>query len=366
VFSPTQGASSETFIRAHIERLPLPTVAIYGGGWRRFGEHGALWPLLRYPGGALVRITPLAGRALYARALACALQRLRIDVALAEYGMTGAEILDACRRASIPLVVYFFGIDAWRESIIRVYLPRYKRMFASAAAIIAVSDSIRQRLLEWGAPIEKTHHVVCGADVQRFSGAAPDKAEPRFVAVGRFTEKKAPQLTVRAFRGVVAVEPKARLTMIGDGPLFQTTRRLVTDLGLERNVELPGIRTPEDVASLYRGARAFVQHSITAADGDREGTPVAILEAQMAGLPVVSTRHSGIPEIVADGETGMLVEEGDVVAMGQAMTRLAKDSALAGMLGRAGRERALRHFSLDHSLSKLTRILELAASGGRP
>jgi len=363
VFSPNQGAPSETFIRAHIERLPLETVPIYGGGWRRSDERGPLWPFLRFPGAALKRVFPPTGRALYARSLARVLHRTRIDVALAEYGITGAEILDACRLAGIPLVAYFYGFEAWRTSLVEQHLPAYRRLFAGAAAIVAVSDSIRRRLLDWGAPADKVHHIVCGADPERFAGAAPESAACHFVAVGRFTAKKAPQLTLRAFGAAAAVEPAARLSMVGDGPLLHATRRLAAELGLEDRVSFLGVRPPDEVARLFRAARAFVQHSVTAADGDREGTPVAILEAQMAGLPVVSTRHSGIPEIVVDGETGLLVDEGDAAAMGKAMTKLAQDPALAGRLGRNARARALNLYSLDGSLADLTHVLRRAASG---
>jgi glycosyltransferase involved in cell wall biosynthesis len=363
VFSPNLGAPSETFIRAHIERLPLETVPIYGNGWRRADAHGPLWPVLRFPGAALKRIFPPAGRALYARSLARMLRRTEADVALAEYGITGAEVLDACRLAGIPLVAYFYGYEAWRTSLVEQHLPAYRRLFAGAAAVVAVSDSIRRRLLDWGAPAEKVHHIVCGADPERFAGAVPESAACHFVAVGRFTAKKAPQSTLRAFGAAAADEPAARLSMVGDGPLLEATRRLAAELGLQERVSFLGVRPAEEVARLFRTARAFVQHSVTAADGDREGTPVAILEAQMAGLPVVSTRHSGIPEIVVDGETGLLVDEGDDAAMGKAMSKLARDPALAGRLGRNARTRALKLYSLDGSLADLARVLQQAAFG---
>jgi Glycosyl transferases group 1 len=95
---------------------------------------------------------------------------------------------------------------------------------------------------------------------------------------------------------------------------------------------------PHDVvAAELRGARAFVQHSITAVDGDSEGLPNSVLEASATGIPVVSTRHAGIPEIVVDGTTGYLVDEHDVPAMVTQMERLLGDPALAATLGRAGR-----------------------------
>ena len=361
VFSPNQSSPSETFVRAHIERLPFETVHIYGGGWQRRGTSGWVWPILRYPGWAIGKVAPAAGRTLFARALAHKLRRLKIDVALAEYGMTGAEIQDACRLARVPLVVYFYGFDAFSRSILEEYLPEYRRMFDSAAAIIAVSDTIRKRLDEWGAPPERTPHLVCGVDPLRFHGAAPADAQPHFVAVGRFVEKKAPHLTVLAFRDVFAAHPSARLSMVGDGALLGPTRRLAAALGLEESIEFLGVQAPEAVAALLRTARAFVQHSLVAEDGDSEGTPVGILEAQMSGLPVVSTFHSGIPEVVEDGVTGLLVREGDAAGMGKMMSRLASDPVLAGQMGTQARERALQLFALDTHLAKLAEILEQAA-----
>jgi glycosyltransferase involved in cell wall biosynthesis len=366
VFSPNQGTPSETFIRAHIERLPLPTTAVYGGGWRRFTDRGPLWPLMRFPGRALGLVAPAAAERMYAGALAQALRALRAQVVLAEYGTTGAEILQGCRAAGVPLAVYFYGFDAWREPLARRYRRAYEVMFREAQAFIAVSRSILDRLEGWGAPREKLHHVVCGADAAAFEGARPAEAQPHFLAVGRFVDKKAPQVTVSAFRDAHAAEPAATLTMVGDGPLLEQTRRHAAALGLGGAVSFPGVLAPRDVIALMRHARAFVQHSVTAADGDREGTPVALLEAQMAGLPVVATRHSGIPEVVADGETGLLVEEHDAAGMGRAMARLAGDAALAGAMGKAARERAMTHFSQERSLAALAGILARIAGAGRP
>ena len=141
-------------------------------------------------------------------------------------------------------------------------------------------------------------------------------AAPVFVAVGRFVDKKAPQLTLAAFGQVAATLREAQLVMIGDGPLFESTRRAARSFGLEDRVEFRGRQTSQEVATAMRKARVFVQHSIRTVRGDSEGTPVSILEAGAAGLPVVSTRHAGIKDVVQHGSTGFLVEEGDVEGIG--------------------------------------------------
>ncbi len=361
VFSPSARAVSETFIRAVIEKLPFKVIPAYGGNWQLFNEEGYFWPVLRHPGRGLERVAPGISRRLFAPVLARKLRLMNVNVALAEYGVTGVDIRDACRMANIPLVVHFHGYDASNRLIIEKYLPGYQRMFIDSAAIIAVSIPMKEKLLEWGAQKERTHVFPCGVDPCRFVGAAPESAPPHFVAVGRFVEKKAPHFTVHAFCEALKVEPSAKLTMIGDGPLLGATKKLVADLDLDKHVEFLGAQGPETVSSLMRGARGFVQHSVVAQNGDSEGAPVGIIEAQMSGLPVVSTRHGGIPEIVLEGETGFLVEEGDVVGMGQALVRLAMDAQLAGKLGRQGRARALEFFTLDRYLANLAGILEKVA-----
>ena len=105
----------------------------------------------------------------------------------------------------------------------------------------------------------------------------------------------------------------------------------------------------------------FVQHSVEAAGGDREGTPVSVMEAGASGLPVVATRHGGIPDVVVDGETGFLVNEHDTDAMAAAMCRLVSEPALAARLGCAARDRVRNNFSIEQSMSRLWTVLANAA-----
>ncbi len=178
-----------------------------------------------------------------------------------------------------------------------------------------------------------------------------------FVAVGRFVSKKAPYLTILAFAEVLRVYPEAKLRMIGDGPLLGVCRSIVTGMGLERSVELLGPQPHDVVAMEMQQARAFVQHSIVADDGDSEGTPVAVLEAGASGLPVVATRHAGISDVVIHEQTGLLVEEHDVAGMSRAMLRLIRDPEESRRLGIAARHRIESHFSMDASINRLWQII---------
>jgi len=357
---------SETFFQTTARSLPA-SVSVFHG------------PLVAYQDGRPVlsqSLAPRAARKVFrmstgrawsweaTASFAVAIRRSRADVVLAEYGATGVLVLDACARTKRPLVVRFHGYDASVRSVIDSLLLSYRKLFAQSAAIVAVSQAMRMRLIELGAPAEKVHHTPCGVDVTLFSRVAPDRAGPSFLTVGRFVEKKAPHLTLLAFEQVAQAVPEATLTMIGDGPLLGACRDLARAMGLGQRVEFLGWLPHDAIGDHLKKARALIQHSVQAESGDAEGTPVAVLEAGAAGLPVIATRHGGIPDVVEHGRTGLLVEERDVNATRDAMIQLALDPALAARLGEAAADRIRAQYSSQETGRLLYNILAQAA--GRP
>jgi glycosyltransferase involved in cell wall biosynthesis len=284
--------------------------------------------------------------------------REKVEAVLAEFGYAGASVSDACHAAGVPLIVYFHGNDAFKQKWLAQYQAAYQRMFATVAAVIAVSRDLEQRLADLGAPRDRLFYNPCGADTSLFTGADPGASPPTFLSVGRFVDKKAPHLTLLAFREVVRACPEARLILVGDGVLVEACRQLTRALDMEKTVDFLGVQSPAEVAALMREVRAFVLHSVTTSDGDVEGTPVAILEAGAAGLPVVSTRHAGIKDVVIHGETGFLIDEGDVQGMACYMVELARDPGLAARLGQRAREHVCENFSMEKSLTTLWGIIE--------
>ena len=220
---------------------------------------------------------------------------------------------------------------------------------------------MERQLLQLGCPRDKLVYNPYGVDCAKFAGAAPATAAPQFVAVGRMVEKKAPHLTITAFARVVAECPEARLRVIGDGQLLGVCRDLAAALGIEHAVTFLGAQPHEIVEREMRQARALVQHSVTASNGDSEGTPVAVLEAGAIGLPVVSTRHAGIPDVVADGVTGFLVDERDTEEMARRLVTLIRNPGLAGELGRNAAAHIRRSYTLDQSIHRLAGILSASA-----
>jgi glycosyltransferase involved in cell wall biosynthesis len=282
---------------------------------------------------------------------------------LADYGPTAAELLDACERATIPLVARFHGYDAYQREVLARFREGYARLFQQAAALIAVSSDMKDQLIRLGASPSRVHWIPSGTDMKLFRPGDPKDAPPHFLAVGRFIPKKAPELSLAAFAKVAERVPDARLTMMGDGPLRDLCVRTADALGLGARVRFPGSVDHEMVRAAMQQCRAFVQHSVKAGDGDSEGTPNAVVEAHASGLPVVATAHAGIRDVVVHGETGFLVPEGDVAGMATAMMELVRSPQRAGEMGRAGRRHVMEAFSLERSLRMLGQVLEEASLG---
>lgn len=180
-------------------------------------------------------------------------------------------------------------------------------LFKYAFRVISVSKFMSGRLVELGADPERIVYNPYGPR-DYFYAIKPDFRKT-FLAAGRFTDIKAPYLTILAFKQVLDEFPDASLVMVGDGPLRETCISLARTLGMESSASFPGPLRHERLLPLFAQACCFVQHSVTPSYGDAEGTPVAILEAGAAGLPVVSTRHAGIQDVVVHQKTGLLVEE---------------------------------------------------------
>ena len=341
---------------------PVASETAPGGpiGWRRSpaGMLDMLWAL----GSKADRRVTLQTRELRRR-----LKRQRVDVVLANYGRTGVALLPLCRELSIPLIVHFHGYDAHMDAEIARWSEGYRELGRECARLIAVSERMRAALIGLGIPADKISLIRYGVDPERFEPRAAAPEEPLFFGVGRFVDKKAPYLTLLAFERAWRRHPSARLVLGGDGPLFETAHNLAGVLGLDGAVEFPGVLPPDQVARWMRRATAFVQHSVTPQvgpnAGDSEGTPVAMLEAMMTGLPVIATRHAGLGEVIEHGVTGLLVDERDVEGMAAAMVRVLDSPAEAGRMGEEARRHAFAQHTSSRYLQQLSEVLESSAAG---
>ena len=360
IFMMQLRSTSETFIRRHVDGLaPGRTVAV--ARMRGLPEEPPCpafiverWQL-RVP----VRLAARAGvdrRSMLAAAVKRFLRRHRVAVVLGEYMDQFVDFVPMLDAMSLPYVVQAHGVDVSSSLRTSGMAARYQA-YRSARAILTRCDFHRRRLMQLGLPGDIIHLNPGGVDIpSALPQRAPD-AVKRFLALGRMVPQKAPIILLEAFRLAALQDRDLTLDFIGDGPLFAAAAQFVHACDLAGRVRLHGFASENAKRRLLQECGVFVQHSaLDPETGDEESLPASIQEAMAHGLAVVSTRHAGIPEMVRENETGMLVDEGDVKAMAAAMLDI---PAKAAAFGAAGYTAAVQSFAWEHEKQRLQKWLQL-------
>lgn len=293
----------------------------------------------------------------------------------AHFGLDGLLALPLARKLGLPLVVTFHGYYATAE--IEIYQKRWyeyggdfwkrrgqffrelyarKRdvLFQKADCFIAVSEFIRDQLINKGCPSEKIRVCYIGIDVDKFISDANIRREPVVLFVGRLVEKKGCEYLIRAMAEVQKLMPDVELVIIGDGLLRQSLERLAKTL-LNRYCFL-GIQDPSLVKKWMNRACLLGAPSITTESGETEGLPIVVLEAMAMKLPVVSSWSAGIPEAVVDGKTGFLAQERDWKTLAKYILSLLQDAQMREIFAIAGRKRVEQQFSLKRNTLHLEEV----------
>ena len=187
---------------------------------------------------------------------------------------------------------------------------------------------------------------------------SPENSAIKILTVARLTEKKGLEYSLKAIRHLLNKGFIIEYTIVGDGPLEKQLRDMAIELQLQHQVHFLGKADQNEIVTLYKQSHLFLLPSVTAFDGDQEGIPVVLMEAQACGLPVISTWHTGIPELVVDGVSGFLVPEKDVDALTEKLAYLIEHPELWPEMGRRGREIVQEHFDSDKLNHRLVEIYQ--------
>ncbi len=242
----------------------------------------------------------------------------------------------------------------------------------SEAAFVATVSEYNRRLIadtcgpRLGASVrDKVHVVRCGVDTAVFQPASTPTTQDRppftVLCIGTLYEVKGQTYLVEACRRLVEAGVDVRAWLVGEGQYRDRLAAQIDAAGLAGRVHLLGRRTRAEIADLLRQADVLAVPSVPTADGRREGIPVVLMEAMASGVAVVASDLSGIPELVTDGETGLLAPPRDAAALANALARLAADPALRRRLGEAGRERVLAEYDVERNAARLA--ARFAAAG---
>jgi glycosyltransferase involved in cell wall biosynthesis len=267
------------------------------------------------------------------------------------------------RLVGIPYSFTAHGSDLHRDQ------RMLGQKIAEAAFAVTISDYNRKVMMatcERDGDRGKVRIVHCGVDTrlfQRGSTAADEQTVPFTIfCVGTLHEVKGQTFLIKACERLVESGIDVSLNLIGDGPDRQSLLAQAAEAKMADRVTFHGNKTHREVAELLKGAHVVAAPSVPTRDGRREGIPVALMEAMSCGVPVVASRLSGIPELVADEQSGLLVPPGDAGALAQALKRLHNDAGLRQRLGEAARQKVLQEFDLFKNAATLAALFKSVAT----
>ena len=273
------------------------------------------------------------------------------------FGHMGIYLLPLLRKRQIPALVSFHGADATVGASNKIMRTRYAEVFETANLIVARSESLLGALEKLGCPSEKLRlhrtgvSLTMGTPMVR---TTPVDGDFRFVQASRLIEKKGIDVAIKAFAIFAREFPMAEFIIAGEGPLKKRLENLANEQGVKDQVHFSGFLPQKTLFELYERSHVFVHPSQVGTNGDEEGIPNAMLEAMVTGMPVIATRHGGIPEAVEHGRSGMLVEEKNVTELSEAFLAVGRDGTLLQNLSIAAAERVRTHFDRQ----KQARLLE--------
>jgi colanic acid/amylovoran biosynthesis glycosyltransferase len=325
----------------------------------------------RYP---MVRLagSPLVPDALSRTARRIGRQKLRraaaanADLLICHFGPTGLAAVQASHRmaGAAPIWTIFHGYDL-SQSLKELGDNVYRPLFEQGDRFLPISRLWADKLVSLGCPRERIQVVRMGVDCDkiRFN---PPKGKPgqplRILSVGRLVEKKGTEYSIRALAEVRRTSPELewKLEVAGDGPLEVPLNSLAAELGVGDRISLLGPLSSDQIRERLELAHLFLLPSVVAADGDMEGIPVSLMEAMAAGVPVVSTVHSGIPELVENEVSGLLAPERDVATLASHIERLMRDPEERQAFADAARRKAEKEFDQRRINSEFAQCIRSA------
>jgi glycosyltransferase involved in cell wall biosynthesis len=269
----------------------------------------------------------------------------------------------AAKFARIPYTFTAHAKDIFHESV----CPEdFRRKLEDAAGVVTVSDyNLRYLRENYGLAAERMRRVYNGLDLQRFTYKAPLHRLPKIVAVGRLVEKKGFADLIGACATLAASDRQFTCEIVGSGELEADLRGRIEQSGAGGMVRLIGPRPQAEVVRFVQEAAAFVAPCVLGEDGNRDGLPTVLLEAMALGTPVISTDVTGIPEVLRDGETGLLVPQRNSAVLAGAISRLTGDSTLRVRLADRARRLIEADFDVQDNAAQLREIFAGSAESSR-
>jgi colanic acid/amylovoran biosynthesis glycosyltransferase len=274
-----------------------------------------------------------------------------------------AHFAGMAARTAFWLTKFFSITCSFTAHANDIFAPRkfeigLDKLVAAARLVVTETDYAENFLRErFPERANRIHRIYNGLNLAEFGRANFSSDPPLIVAVGRLITKKGFANLVRACALLVERGRSLRCEIFGEGPLEKDLRAQIEDLGLQERIQLPGPKPQRELRARLANANVFVLPSVPEPAGGMDNLPTVIMEAMATGLPVVSTRIGGIPEMVIDQESGFLVQPEDAVALADAIEKVTNDRSLGQKLGQAGYDRAQELFSIEKNVRQLCALI---------
>lgn len=280
------------------------------------------------------------------------------DAIVCHFGYNGAIAVDLRDMGLLqgPIVTFFHAVDLTK--IPRLNPNEYSSLFAKGERFLAITEYARGKLIRLACPESKIeiHHM--GVDCTRFQyRRRRPNSTIRVISIGRMVEKKGYLRGLEAVALALEEEIPIKYTIVGDGKLRTAIEDKIKQLDIAGDVHLTGWQPQEKVVQLLHENHILLLPSLTAPNGDEEGLPVVLMEALATGMPVVATRHAGIPELVHHGVNGLLAEERDSRSLSEKIIEIAGSPELWESMGRCGRSIVEQNFNINRLNDRLERLL---------
>lgn len=250
--------------------------------------------------------------------------RNKVKILHVHFGYHGIKSIGLKKCLNIPMVCSFYGNDVYKWPNQKKCCIKLQKLFKEAEQILALGPYMKEHLIELGCSEQKIciQHLGVSVDSIKYKPREYHDSEPlRFLIASSFVEKKGIDIVLNALK-FIEEDIDFKLDIIGDGHLKSYILQLIRELKIEDRVKLHGYQPYSYFIDLAYQCHIFLQASKTAANGDKEGTPMSLVDAMATGMPVISTYHSDIPEIVKDGENGFLAEENNVEDFSNAILKI--------------------------------------------
>ena len=286
----------------------------------------------------------------------------KIELIHAHFANIGNVARRLGKMLGLPYTLTTHAFDIYRDQD----LEELRKVMNDARLVITISEYNKIYLRDEIGVNNRIEVIRCGIDLDKFKRQKRLKPDGRIrlLTVARLVEKKGLAYLIKAIPMVIKKMPNCELTIIGSGPQYDNLQHLVCDPEIESYVQFRGDVFDSELMRYYEGADMYILPCIVTEDGDRDGIPVGMMEAMAMELPVISTTVSGIPELVEDGTSGILVPPKDEKAIADAIITLCKDDELRVTMGKEGRKKIEREFNITTEVGKLIGVFETVAKQG--